>query len=175
MGMTTVARIAAMSCAGMLALSGCSGDEASEGKPESKGVVGTAQCTLEGSEVAEVTLRATDEFVELTFEGQPVAQTGTTGFYASVFDKSGNVGGQLGMTFLDGAQSGYFFFDSPSAKQTNISGEPNVEGTRIVGTFPLEDLGDLADKGIASWTASHTRDGNDVGNCPAEGYRDFPE
>lgn len=87
-------------------------------------------------------------------------------YSVTAFDEAGEVGVQLGMKFQNGEQIGYFVFDFVTYEQTNLDGSPEVAGKTVRGTFPADALGDLADAGVASWSAAFNVNGNDVGTCP---------
>jgi hypothetical protein len=122
-----------------------------------------ASCQLKGSK-AKATLEDNADSVVLTFTGEPIASTDTTGFYASIYDADGN-GGQIGAKYLDGDPVAYFTAVEGDSAQTNVAGSPEVDGDEIVMTFPKSD-GGLGDLEIVSWNASFTLAGQDVGMCP---------
>lgn len=132
-----------------------------------------ANCTLKGKNNAKVTLVDTGDAVVLTFKGQRVPASGTVGYYADMWDETGEVGGQVGMQYQNGELLSFFYFDSVAARQTNLEGEPTPSGSTITGVFPDEALGDLADTGAARWSAALSLNGKDVGFCPG-GYRTQP-
>ena len=133
-----------------------------------------ASCDLKGSHPAHVTLTDDGENLVATFTGQPVADTNTTGYYITVYDKTSNNGGQLGVTYLDGEQISYFVFDEGEAVQENLPGEATVDGDTVTAKFP-KSAGALADVEIAKWNAAFTLAGNDVGNCPKGNFlQPFP-
>lgn len=125
----------------------------------------TAACDLIGKEAPHVTLEETGTAFVLTFTGAPISEVGTTGYFATLFDEPGDNGAQLGITFRDGEPESYFVFDSGAAHQTNLEGEAEVQGDKLVGTFPKtsENLGDFD---VAQWNAALTRSGNDIAGCP---------
>lgn len=145
---------------------------AAESREKAKQPTGAmkATCTLRGQRKANVTLLYTDEGFDLTFTGQPVPPRGTALYSATVFDKSGEYGAQLGVKYLDGEQIAYFIFSEDLVKQTNLNGEATVDGDTVSGSFPSDHLGALADAGPASWSAAINVEGNDVGLCPG-GYK----
>lgn len=122
-----------------------------------------ASCKLKGSN-ASATLEDNADNVVLTFSGEPVASTDTTGYYADVYDADGN-GGQIGAKFLDGDPIAYFTAVESDMSQTNTSGSPRVDGDKITMTFPKSD-GGLGDLQIAKWNAAFSLAGTDVGLCP---------
>jgi hypothetical protein len=130
-----------------------------------------ASCDLSGSKPAHVTLLDDGASLTATFTGQPVAPTGPTGFYISVYDATGT-GGQMGAKFMDGEPIDYFINVEDEGPQTTVTGEPDVAGSTIKLTFPKE-LGGLDGIGIAKWNATYTLDGEDVGMCPP-GYETLP-
>lgn len=124
-----------------------------------------ASCNLKGSN-AKATLEDNADSVVLTFTGEPIASTDTTGFYADVYDANGN-GGQIGAKFLDGDPIAYFIAVESDMSQTNVSGSPQVNGDEITMTFPKSD-GGLGDLQIAKWNAAFSLAGTDVGLCPGD-------
>jgi hypothetical protein len=132
-----------------------------------------AACTLKGQRKADVTLEYTDEGFDFTFTGQPVPPSGTALYSATIFDKTGEYGVQLGVKFLDGEQIGYFVFSEDMVEQTNLDGEATVDSDTVSGSFPADSLGSLADAGPASWSAAINIEGTDVGLCPG-GYNSMP-
>lgn len=132
-----------------------------------------ATCTLKGKGKADVALEYTDDGFDLTFSGQPVPPTGTALYSATVFDKTGEYGAQLGMKFLDGEQIAYFVFDFTTVEQANLDGDVIVNGDVVSGSFPADRLGQLADAGPASWSAAFNVEGNDIGECPG-GFKSSP-
>jgi len=122
-------------------------------------------CKVKGSN-ATATLRDNADSVVLTFEGEKIAGTDTTGFYANVYDAEGN-GGQIGSQYLDGDLIAYFTAVESDSGQTNMTGEPEVSGSRIIMTFP-KSKGGLGEMKIAKWSAAFTLAGNDVGMCPGD-------
>jgi len=133
----------------------------------------TASCNLVGSHPGHVTVEDDGDNLTATFTGTPIAPTDTTGLYVSVYDSSGNNGGQMGAKFLDGEQIAYFVFDSGAANQVNLDGEADVSGSTVVLTFP-KDAGMLDGLDLAKWNAAYTLAGNDVGNCPSGGAATLP-
>jgi hypothetical protein len=125
----------------------------------------TAACDLVGDETAHVTLEETGSEFVLTFQGASISGSGTTGYFATVFDEPGANGSQLGITFRNGAPESYFVFDIGSANQTNLEGEAEVQGDKVTGTFPKASA-NLGDFDIAQWNAALTRNGNDIAGCP---------
>lgn len=123
-----------------------------------------AACDLAGSHPAHVTIVDDGDSVTVTWAGQRVASTDTTGFYASVFDANGN-GGQMGVKYLDGDQIAYF---SDADGTGNLSGEAVVNGTEVTATFPQPGFK------IAKWNAAYTLAGSDVGKCPSDGAFTLP-
>jgi hypothetical protein len=150
-------------------------DTAAERREKAKqlGGVMKATCTLKGQRRADVTLEYTDEGFDFTFTGQPVPPSGTALYSATIFDKTGEYGVQLGVKYLDGEQIAYFIFSEDTVEQTNLDGEATVDGDTVSGSFPADHLGALADAGPASWSAAINVDGNDVGLCPG-GYNSMP-
>jgi hypothetical protein len=148
---------------------------ATERRDEAKQPGGTmkASCALKGQRKADVTLEYTDEGFDLTFTGQPVPPSGTALYSATIFDKTGEYGVQLGVKYLDGEQIAYFIFSEDMVEQTNLDGEATVNGDSVSGSFPAGSLGSLADAGPASWSAVINIEGNDVGLCPG-GYNSMP-
>jgi hypothetical protein len=132
-----------------------------------------ATCTLKGQRKADVTLEYTNEGFDLTFTGQPVPSSGTALYSATIFDKTGEYGVQLGIKYLDGEQIAYFVFSEDAVEQSNLDGEATVDGDTVSGGFPTEYLGALADASPASWSAAINVEGNDVGLCPG-GYDSMP-
>lgn len=120
-------------------------------------------CKVKGSQ-AKATLEDYGDSVVLTFEGEKIASTDTTGFYANVYDTDGN-GGQIGSQYLDGDLIAYFTAVETDGGQTNMTGKPEVSGNRIIMTFP-KSKGGLGDLEIAKWSAAFTLAGKDVGMCP---------
>ena len=145
-------------------------DAAAERREKAKGSeLGDAMkatCTLKGQHKADVTLEYTDEGFDLTFTGQPVPASGTALYSATIFDKTGEYGVQLGVKYLDGEQIAYFIFSMDTYKQTNLDGAATLSGDTVSATFPADHLGQLADAGPASWSAAFNVDGTDVGVCP---------
>jgi hypothetical protein len=83
-----------------------------------------------------------------------------------VFDEPGNNEAQLGT--LSGMVNRRPTSSSTTepAHQTNLDGEPDVQGDEVViGTFPKasENLGDFD---VAQWNAALTRNGNDIAARP---------
>jgi len=60
-----------------------------------------------------------------------------------------------------------FIFDFVSVQQVDVGVPPQVAGDRVLGDFPKDQLGELADAGVASWSAAFNVDGTDTGTCPA--------
>jgi hypothetical protein len=148
---------------------------AATGKRDAKQLGGTtkASCTLKGQRKAEVTLEYTEEGFDLTFTGQPIPPSGTALYSATVFDKTGEYGAQLGVKYLDGEQIAYFIFSEDTGEQINLDGEASINGETVSGSFPADNLGALVDAGPASWSAAINVEGNDVGLCPG-GYNSMP-
>lgn len=126
----------------------------------------TASCELEGSN-AKATMEDNADNVVVTFEGEPIAATDTTGYYVTVFDEAGENGGQIGAQYLDGDLIAYFTAVETDGGQTNLTGKPDVSGDTIVMTFP-KSKGGLGDIDIAKWSAAFTLAGTDEGLCPAD-------
>jgi hypothetical protein len=150
-------------------------DTAAESREKAKelGDVMKATCTLKGQRKAHVTLEYTDEGFDLTFTGQAVPASGTALYSATIFDKTGEYGVQLGVKYLDGEQIAYFIFLEDTFEQINLDGEAIVDGDTVSGSFSADQLGALADAGPASWSAAINLEGNDVGLCPG-GYSSMP-
>lgn len=127
-----------------------------------------ATCKLKGPETADVTLQETGDGLVATFEGQPVRPSGSTFYSVTAFDQAGEEGVQLGMKFLDAELIGYFVFDIGLTQQANLDGSPDLTGKTVRGFFPIEELGTLGKVGAASWSASFSLDGTDVGLCPGD-------
>lgn len=123
-------------------------------------------CKLRGSKATAVLKDDVDEVV-LTFKGEPVRSSGTTGFYAMVYDAHGEIGGQVGAKFLDGKPIAYFTALDSSGSQMNLPGEPSVKGSTVRLTFP-KAITELGDFDIAKWNAAFTVEGADVGMCPGD-------
>lgn len=126
-----------------------------------------ATCVLRGKREAQITLSYTDDGFDLAFKGQPVPTKGTALYSATVFDMTGEYGSQLGMKFLNGKQIAYFVFSMDTYEQANLDGTAIVNGDTVSGTFPADDLGQLAEAGPASWSAALNIEGRDVGECPS--------
>lgn len=125
-----------------------------------------ASCNVEGSQ-ARATLEDNVDNVVLTFDGEKIAATDTTGFYATVYDEAGEHGGQIGAQYLDGKLIAYFTAVETDGGQTNMTGRPEVSGSRIIMTFP-KSMGGLGDFAIAKWSAAYTMAGKDIGMCPGD-------
>lgn len=123
----------------------------------------TASCQLKGAD-ATVTLTENADDLVVTFAGEPIVSSGTTGFSVMVYDEAGE-GGQLGAQYDGGNLITYFMAVEPS--QTNLSGEPDVRSDVLTMTFP-KDQGGLDDLDIAKWGAAYTLSGVDVGLCPGD-------
>ncbi|MEH3068857.1 MAG: hypothetical protein PGN15_12760 [Aeromicrobium erythreum] len=128
-------------------------------------------CKVKGSN-ATATLTDNADNVVLTFKGESIRPTDTTGFYATVFDAAGENGGQIGAQYMDGDLISYFIAVETDGPQANLQGEPEIRGKTITMTFP-KDSGGLGDIEIANWSAAFTVAGEDVGMCP-EGYGTQP-
>lgn len=126
----------------------------------------TATCTLKGKRMADVSLKYTSEGFDLTFTGQPVPPSGTALYSATVFDRTGEHGVQLGIKYLDGEQIGYFVFSFDTSEQTNLDGAASVSGSTVSASFPASDLGPFRETEPASWSAAFSVEGRDVGECP---------
>lgn len=125
-----------------------------------------ATCTLKGAQSAKVTLEEQGDALVATFDGQPIADKGTVLYSVTAWDQAGEEGVQLGMKYLNGDQVGYFVFDYGTSEQSSLDGTPEVSGEVVQGTFPTHLVGDIADAGVATWSASLNVDGDDVGTCP---------
>lgn len=124
-----------------------------------------AGCGLSGLEAATVQIVDVGDALMVTWEGQPVAARGTTGYYVTVYDADGN-GGQLGVKYLDGEQIAYFIADL-GAGQVNLDGQPDQDRVRnaLTARFP-KNIGFLAGGNVVKWSAAYTHNGSDVGTCP---------
>jgi predicted small lipoprotein YifL len=133
-----------------------------------------ASCKVKSSN-ATATLEDNERAVVLTFDNATIAATDTTGFYATVYDKAGENGGQIGAKYLDGDLIAYFTAVETEGGQTNMTGKPELSGKRIIMTFP-KSKGGLGDIRIAKWSATFTLAGNDVFMCPSTdfGAQRFP-
>lgn len=161
------------------AVAGCGGSDGDSAKPEQStspkaaAPTPTAACDLSGAKV-HVTLTEGKKAIVVTFTGQAVPASGSVGYFAEVWDKAGNTGAQLGMKFNDGEPEGYFVFDNGAAKQTNLDGKADVDGSTVTGTFP-KSAGPLSDFDIAQWNAGLSINQKDVGTCPSDDYlQPFP-
>jgi hypothetical protein len=144
-----------------------------ESASESAATTLRASCDLKGKHPAHVTLTDDGDSLIATFEGQPVADTDTTGYFVTVFDEAGETGAQLGMHYLDGELIDYSIFDIGGAFQENLEGNPQVDGDTVTGTFP-KSVKPLGDFDVAKWNAAFTLAGRDMGNCPkGMGYLPF--
>jgi hypothetical protein len=86
---------------------------------------------------------------------------GTAGFYLNVASEDGNAAGQLGVTYNDGHQSGYFTFRDTNKE---IPGEAPTTRTSVTGSFPMAELQAYGPN--FTWSAATTRNGKDVDACP---------
>ena len=165
--------LGAVGAALLVALAACGGtddegsDTASEeaSTPEAR----EATCTLKGKRKAEVTLRDTGDALVVTFVGQPVPSQGDALYSVTALDESGDNGVQLGMSFLNGEQDGYYVFDFGPVQQANLSDDVSVDGKTVTGKFPVDQLGKLGEEGIAAWSATFNVLGDDVATCPGGG------
>ena len=89
------------------------------------------------------------------------------GFYVNVSSADGSAAGQLGVKFLDGRRIGYFAFNSGTAKNVNLPGEPVVTATSVTATFPMAELSPYGTQ--FEWQAVTTGSGQDVDFCPDKG------
>jgi hypothetical protein len=87
--------------------------------------------------------------------------SGTAGFYLNVASEDGNAAGQLGVTYNNGHQSGYFTFRDTNKE---ISGEAPTTRTSVTGSFPMAELQAYGPN--FTWSAVTTRNGQDVDACP---------
>lgn len=132
-------------------------------------------CNPTGSENARLVLEDVGDALMVMWEGQPIAPTGTTGYYVTIYDADGN-GGQLGVKYLDGKQIAYFVADL-GAGQVNLDGPADRDRNRnsITVRFP-KDVGFPWGVDVVKWSAAYTLNGSDVGRCPgaAGGTLPFP-
>jgi hypothetical protein len=129
-----------------------------------------AGCLLVGSHAGEVQIVDVGNALMVTWHGLPVAATGTTGYYVTVYDAVGNAG-QLGVKYLDGKQIAYFSGDLGSGQnQANLEGRADRDQDRssLVARFP-KDVGFIAGGGAVKWSAAYTLNGTAVGTCPETG------
>lgn len=93
--------------------------------------------------------------------------SGTFSTLLNVSNEEGSLSRQLGVKWSDGELIGYFVFDSVEAQQTNLDGDPTVNGKSVVAGFPWEAVSDLGD--VWKWQAVTTVDGEDADTCPEPG------
>ncbi|MXG91555.1 hypothetical protein [Nocardioides flavescens] len=92
----------------------------------------------------------------------------------TAYDSTENYGGQMGVKFQDGQQVESFYFDE-TAQQQSLDASATVDGRVISALFPTDVLGELGKRGVSSWSAALSLNGQDVGLCPrAYGYLPFP-
>jgi len=126
-----------------------------------------SSCEFDSEAGERVTLKSTEDALIAEFDGLPVPKEGSVLYAVTVVDQSGENSAQLGMKFIDGALAAYFVFDQSSAQQTNLPGRPAVSQDVLRGTFPLDQLGAIGARGVASWWATLTVNGIDLGRCPS--------
>lgn len=126
-----------------------------------------SSCEFDSEAGERVVLESTDDALVVEFDGLPVPKQGTVLYAVTVVDRSGENSAQLGMKFTDGALAAYFVFDHSSAKQTDLPGRPSESGEVLRGDFPLDQVGAAGVNGVASWWATLTVDGVDLGRCPS--------
>lgn len=167
----------AVAVAALLTLSACGSEAESGADPTADKPTKTAEAepTTDAPKVAtcklgkgDVKLEQVDDALYVTFNGHPVPETGTVLYSSTVYDDAGEHGAQLGMKYQDGDLTGYFAFDYDTSQQTNLDGEPDHGPAQITGKFPLDELGEVGEIGVASWSATLSVDGNDVARCPAD-------
>lgn len=153
----------------VLLTAGCGGSAASSddsGEASESFEVREASCDLTGSHTAKVTMVEEADSFKVTWDGQPVASTDTTGYFVTVFDEPGENGAQLGVNFLDGEPLAYFVsIEDDDPMVTNIDGVAQVDGDKVSAVFP-KSAGSLGDIDVAQWNAAFTLAGNDKGQCP---------
>lgn len=118
---------------------------------------------------AQITLEETADTFVATFTGHPIGTSGTTGYFITIFDRSGNNGAQLGILFKDGVLQANYVVGIPWITKTNLKGKPRVVGDKVVGTFP-KDAENLRDFTATKWQGDLSRNGSHVGRCPADGH-----
>lgn len=111
--------------------------------------------------------RSGDELVATFAMTATPPKSGTFSALVNVSDEPGNLSRQLGVKWQDGELVGYFIFDSGTAEQTNLDGEPTIDGKSVAMSFPWSSVEDLGD--VWNWYALTTVDGEDVDTCPEPG------
>jgi hypothetical protein len=98
---------------------------------------------------------------------RPMPTNDTVLYAITAWSADGNAGYQLGVKYLDGRQIAYFVADLVAANQVNLDGDPQVSGTTVTATFPMDEIRGL---GVQfDWAAVVTGAGTDIDFCPDEG------
>ncbi|MGA8257825.1 MAG: hypothetical protein WB767_14750, partial [Nocardioides sp.] len=158
------ARATAALFAAVVTLTSCNSPESESSRSEApaatqaetSGQPRTATCALDGERDIDVVLDETGDALGVVFNGEAVAPSGDSLYSVTVFDAAGENGVQVGMQFLDGEQVAYFIFDFSTAQQVNLPGAIVVDGKRIAGAFPLDEMDALSNAQIASWSAAYS-------------------
>jgi hypothetical protein len=145
----------------VLMLLGCGGDEQSE--PEA------ARCSSTASDpddlgLRSTTLRTVDDGLEVTWTTtKPMPEKGEVLYAVSVASEAGDVAGQLGVNYINGADEGIFVYYLDDEEQTNVDGAAELEGSSVRVVFPENTIERLGTP--FKWNASFSHNGQDD-NCP---------
>jgi hypothetical protein len=145
----------------VLMLSGCGGDN--EQEPE------VARCSSTANDpndlgLRSTTLRTVDDGLEVTWtRAKPMPQKGTVLYSVSVASEDGNVAGQLGVDYIDGADEGIFVYYIDEDEQTNVDGTAEHDGLSVRAVFPSDTIERLGTP--FKWNAGFSHDAQDD-DCP---------
>jgi hypothetical protein len=118
-----------------------------------------------GLDLTGVSLRRNGSNLEVTWSvTTSEISSGTAGFYVNVASADGSAADQLGVKYLDGRQVGYFVSGEANV---NVAGEAARSKRTIMGLFPMNELQRYGRN--FKWSATTTRDGNDMDACPDPG------
>jgi len=124
-----------------------------------------AKSDAKRNDLTSVALKREGDYLDVTWTMvKRDTGAGTAGFYLNVSSEDGHVGGQLGVTYLDGRQVAYFTFLGANKE---VSGSAHLTAKSVTGSFPMSEL-DQAGPNF-KWQAATIRDGNEMDSCPGAG------